>query len=101
MDEAATSMLLLDYARELAPIIQAHAAEAERLRRLPEPVLGELKAAGFFRMWLPKEVGGYELPPAGTMRVVEELARSDGSTGWCVMVAAQNALFLSGFEQSA
>jgi alkylation response protein AidB-like acyl-CoA dehydrogenase len=97
--ESATATQVLDAARALAPLIRANADEAERERRLPEALLQELKDAGLFRMWLPKVIGGDELDPLSTMRVIEEVARADGSTGWCVMVAAQCAWGLPSLDQ--
>ena len=45
-------------ARELAPAIAANADEAERTRRIPEPLLEELHAARLFRLLYPRSVGG-------------------------------------------
>jgi hypothetical protein len=43
---------LLDAAREIAPIIRAHSEEAERERRLSQPVLKALRETGLLRMTL-------------------------------------------------
>jgi alkylation response protein AidB-like acyl-CoA dehydrogenase len=71
-------------ARALAPLVAVEADAAEAERRLTDPVVAAFKAAGFYRMWLPHDLGGAELDPLTAMRVVEELARADGSAGWCV-----------------
>ena len=39
---------------------------------------------GFFRMLLPRSVGGAELLPAPYVRVVEEIAKGDASAAWCL-----------------
>jgi alkylation response protein AidB-like acyl-CoA dehydrogenase len=39
-------------------------------------------------MWLPASIGGTELPPLEFLSVIEELARQDGSVGWCVAIPA-------------
>ena len=45
-----------------------------------------------FRMWIPKTLGGLEVSPLTVYRVVEEVARLDGSTGWCVFIGASSAI---------
>src|SRR6202030_2134231 len=39
---------------------------------------------GFFRMLLPRSLGGAELLPAPYVRVVEEIAKGDASAAWCL-----------------
>ena len=80
-------------ARELAPAIAANADEAERTRRIPEPLLEELHAARLFRLLYPRSVGGDEVEPAIYIEAVGELARADGSVGWCVSIANSIGLF--------
>jgi indole-3-acetate monooxygenase len=72
-------------ARELAPSI-------ERERRLPEELVGRLRASGLFRAGAPSRVGAPEAPPGVMLRCAEEVARGDGSTGWCVSIAATSSL---------
>jgi indole-3-acetate monooxygenase len=76
---------LSELAREVAPSI-------ERERRLPEELLGGLRASGLFRAGAPAEVGAAEAPPAVMLRCAEEVARGDGSAGWCVSIAATSSL---------
>ena len=74
-------------ARELAQSIAAEADEIERRRRLTTPVIEELHEARLFRMLYPRSVGGDEVEPAVYIDAVGELARADGSVGWCVSIA--------------
>jgi len=83
---------LLNVARALEPIIRQHADEAERNHRLSQPVVDALARAGLFRMWVPRTLGGLEVSPLTAYRVVEEVARLDGSTGWCVFIGASSAV---------
>jgi indole-3-acetate monooxygenase len=80
--------------RAMSPLVTKLAPTTEQGRRLPNELLREFKAAGLFRAWMPRELGGETLEPVGMMRVVEELAQADGSAGWAVMVAAQCATFI-------
>ena len=80
-------------ARALAPAIAAAADEIERARRITEPLLDELHEARLFRMLYPRSVGGDEVEPASYIETVGELARADGSVGWCVSIANSIGLF--------
>jgi alkylation response protein AidB-like acyl-CoA dehydrogenase len=46
-----------------------------------------LAEADLLQMYLPRSMGGPELPPLVVFRVVEEISRADGSIGWCTMIA--------------
>ena len=77
----------IDYvarARALAPVIAAHAQEIERRRELPEGLREKLIEAGFFRLLLPRSLGGAELLPPSYVPIIEEIAKADASTAWCV-----------------
>jgi alkylation response protein AidB-like acyl-CoA dehydrogenase len=71
-------------ARELGPKLEASAEEIERRRELPEPIVEALVERGLFRLLLPRSLGGAELPPAVYVQVVEEVAKHDASTAWCL-----------------
>jgi indole-3-acetate monooxygenase len=75
-------------ARELRPLIAAHAARSEAEREIASEVLSALYDARLLRMLIPKSCGGLEVEPATFMQAVEELAKADGSTAWCVVQAS-------------
>ena len=79
---------LIRAARELAPMIEAARADIERERQLPRILVEAIGDAGLFALWLPKAFGGPELNLVDYIRVIEELARADGSAAWCATVAA-------------
>jgi alkylation response protein AidB-like acyl-CoA dehydrogenase len=85
---------LLDAVRTLEPLIRAYAEEAEQHRRLPQPVVTALAAAGLFRLYTPHTLGGWEVEPVTFYRVVEALARIDASTAWCVWIASGNPVYV-------
>jgi alkylation response protein AidB-like acyl-CoA dehydrogenase len=64
------------------------AAEIERERRLPAPILDALHEAQLFRLMLPRSVGGLETDPVSFFHVVETIATTDASTAWCLSQAA-------------
>lgn len=75
---------LVEQARALRPMLAAEADTIERDRRLTAVVIEALVAQGFYRMLLPKSLGGAELAPQDFMQVLEEIAQADASTAWCL-----------------
>ena len=75
-------------ARALAPLIAAHADRIERQREIVPEVLSALHDARLFRMVLPRSVGGLEVDPMTLMQTIEEIAKADGSTAWCISQAS-------------
>src|SRR5437773_5696326 len=58
---ASASAGLLETARALQPIVSGYQDETERERRIPPPLVEQLRAAGFYSMVVPKELGGLEI----------------------------------------
>ena len=83
---------LVEKARELGPLIRQHANEAERQRRLSRPVVQALVEARMFQLFLPRSLGGLEVDPVTTARVIEELSTFDSVAGWAIMLNS-NAFF--------
>jgi alkylation response protein AidB-like acyl-CoA dehydrogenase len=86
---------VLEKVRELAPEIRERAPEAEALRRAPPDLVEKLKAAGVFRIYVPRSHGGLELDFPEGLKVLSEVAKADGSAGWTVMIGAASAPILS------
>lgn len=84
----ATRPSLIDAARSVAPVVTAHVDEGEAARRLPQPVVDALSAAGLMRMCVPAVYGGPEASAVEFAAAIEEVARIDGAAGWCVMIAS-------------
>jgi alkylation response protein AidB-like acyl-CoA dehydrogenase len=77
----------------LAPHIRAARDELEAARRVPPPLVEMITHAGLFQLYLPRAMGGPELPPLTVFRVIEELSKADGSVGWCTMISTAESLF--------
>lgn len=88
-------------ARDLAAAIEGAADAIEATRRLPSALLDALHEARLFRMLLPRSVGGDEVEPGVYVRAVEELARADGSVGWCVSIANSTGLIAAYMDLAA
>ncbi len=80
-------------ARHLRPRIIAAREEGEAIRHVPASIMEQIAAAGLFQMFLPRSMGGPELPPLTAFRAIEEISRADGSIGWCTMIATVASLF--------
>lgn len=73
---------LIAAARDLAPRIAARAADNERARRISDETIAEAADAGFFKILVPKQRGGYQLDWETQCRVIVALGQGDGSVGW-------------------
>ncbi len=70
--------------RALGPAIDAAANQIERDRDLPKSLFAAIRAQGLFRLVQPVEYGGAELDPPSLVQCIEEVARHDASTAWCL-----------------
>ncbi|HEY5866386.1 MAG TPA: acyl-CoA dehydrogenase family protein [Candidatus Tectomicrobia bacterium] len=80
-------------ATRLAPHICAVREELETTRRVPPALVQAIHDAGLFRPYLPRAMGGLELPPLTVFRVIEEISKVDGAVGWCTMIASSVSFF--------
>ena len=83
MDQRVTADCVAN-ARALAPTLAAAAARIEAGRELPPDIVDALHEARLFRMLVPRAYGGDEVSPVAFMQAIEELAKADASTAWCV-----------------
>lgn len=79
---------LLDAVADIADVIEAHADEAERERRLPPATVAALVDADLMRMCVPEVYGGPEVSPPQMLEAIAALAHADGAAGWCSMIAS-------------
>jgi alkylation response protein AidB-like acyl-CoA dehydrogenase len=81
----------IERARELRPLIEAAADEAERERRLPERVAVAMAERGLHRLAWPEALGGLEADPPTQIATIEAISAADGSTGWNLMIGMETA----------
>ncbi|HEX8110180.1 MAG TPA: acyl-CoA dehydrogenase family protein [Kofleriaceae bacterium] len=83
-----------DILDRVLPVLGAHLGEGERLRRLPDATAEALLSSGAFLAWVPRELGGHELPPAEFARMVEAISRVDSGAGFIVGNCNTNAYMM-------
>jgi alkylation response protein AidB-like acyl-CoA dehydrogenase len=69
-------------AAALLPVIRGYHEEIECEQRLPQALVEQLHAAGFYSLVIPRELGGLQADPLTFLRVVELLSEGAGSVGW-------------------
>ncbi len=77
---------ILAAARDVGPLIAKHADTTERDRRLAGPAIDALRAAGLYRLFTPRALGGLEIDPVTFAHVVEEVASFDSAAGWSFQI---------------
>ncbi|WP_138416325.1 acyl-CoA dehydrogenase family protein [Aquibacillus sediminis] len=90
-----TETAFVDRARDMVPTLRERAAETERLRRIPEETIKDLKQAGLFKLLRPKQYGGYETSMRTYSDVVVEISRGDASTGWIMALCGIRELMVA------
>ena len=98
---AATGFGLVERARALAPLIAGEADEIERQRRLTQPVVAALVENGLYRVLLPQSLGGAEAAPEAFMQMLEEVAKADASTAWCLGQCSVCAMIAASLDRDA
>jgi len=93
-----TADIIKNNVRQLAEEIRDRdlSTEFDALRKLPEDIVEQLRAAGVFRMNMPKIWGGPELNPMDQVEVIETLCWGDASVGWCSFIWTDSGIY-SGF----
>lgn len=81
---ATSGLGLVERARAIVQLIAGEANEIERTRRLTPDVVNALIENGLYRALLPQSLGGSEAPPEIFMQMLEEIAKADASTAWCL-----------------
>lgn len=86
---------LLQVVNDLASTLSQNITEEENNGRLSSPVVNALKQAGFYKLFLPKSLGGHEADPLTVAKLVEEVARYNTGAGWSLMVANTTLIMAS------
>ena len=74
----------LEAAEELAGKVAATADRIDDDRQIPHELAEEMADKGFFRLLLPRSLGGAQLDHPDFLQILEIFAAVDASTGWCL-----------------
>ena len=85
----------------LLPQIQSRAEEAERLRRIPDETIEELRGSGLMKALQPERWGGSELDPVTLYRASRLLGQACGSTAWVYGILGVHPWQLALFPEQA
>jgi alkylation response protein AidB-like acyl-CoA dehydrogenase len=91
---------LIAKARALVPALRERAAEAERLRRLPDATQADFRKAGFYRILQPARYGGLEARYGLQTMLGAEAARGCASSGWCLSITAAHSWIFGMFPRA-
>ena len=81
--------------KDISTILIQHSEEDENKRRLSKEVINALRDAGLMRLFLPLSLGGLELDPLTTAKLVEEVAHYNTAAAWSMMVGNTSAFWCS------
>ncbi len=77
----------LDRARAISGLVSEDALAGERLGRLTDRVAAAMLDSKLFSIRLPPEHGGLGGSGVELFEATEEIARADGSAGWCTLIS--------------
>ena len=75
---------LLKTAHDLADLVRTATDRIEAERRIPPDISNEIADRGFFRLLLPRSLGGAEMEHPDFLKIVRVFAEADASVAWCI-----------------
>ena len=82
---------ILEAARSLIPTLRERAPEAERIRRIPDETIEDIRKAGLWDILKPERYGGVETDYGAMIDVTIELGRGCAATSWVyINIVAHN-----------
>jgi 3-hydroxy-9,10-secoandrosta-1,3,5(10)-triene-9,17-dione monooxygenase len=98
---AASHDEMVGRARALVPVLRERAAEADRLRKVPDANIIALPHEGLLKLLQSRRYGGYQMSLHTHIDVVAELGRGCPSTAWCVGVFHAHSWLMGLFPEMA
>ncbi|MEB2780086.1 acyl-CoA dehydrogenase [Algoriphagus sp. C2-6-M1] len=84
----------------LKPFSHELATKAEKLGYLPDEWLAEIYSEKWFKLFVPKDLGGLGCTLPEALKIEEKLAKLDGSLGWTVTLCAGATWFVGFMDES-
>ena len=92
---------LIEKIRSLTPMVEAHASEAERIRKPVDKVMQAIEETQVYRYFVPKKYGGYEFSLDGFMDLGMILGAADISIAWVVTFCMEHNWLLGLYNEEA
>ena len=92
---------LVERIRGLVPMLEAHAAQAERERKPVDAVMRAIEDTGAYKFFVPKRYGGFEFSLESFMEIGMLLGEGCLSTGWVVTFCMEHNWLLGLFNEQA
>lgn len=99
--ESPRAQELIAKAVALQPVLAERAAQAAKLRRIPDETIQDFQDAGFFKILQPEHWGGYALDPQVFYAVQLKIAAACMSSGWVLGVVAVHNWQMGLFDDKA
>ncbi len=77
-----TGEILIERARAMIPVLRERGEKAEELGHLPDATMQDAIDAGFFRSFVPKRHGGYEIDFRYPPQMTRAIARGCPASAW-------------------
>lgn len=97
-DVVAQTQSLADLVRPILPSIAARATEAERLRRVPDENIADLRRVGYLNALVPARFGGSERYPGDVAEAARLLAGACTSTSWSSLLLTVHAHTIANYS---
>ncbi len=81
--------------------LRERAAEADRLRKVPDANIIALRRAGLLKVLQSRRYGGYQMSLRTHIDVIAELGRGCTSTAWCAGVIHAHSWLMGLFPEAA
>lgn len=92
---------LLDRARALVPGLRERAIDTAKAGVVPDVSIQEMQDAELFKTVQPKRYGGFEIPFDQHIKIVTELSKGCGASGWVYAVVCDHNMSLGMFTPEA
>ncbi len=86
---------LMAWAEEMVEPLAERAAETERLRELPASTIAAAEEAGYFKLVVPEDLGGWGLGLPGLLQSTRVLAHGCVSSAWALSFLALHNWFVA------
>jgi alkylation response protein AidB-like acyl-CoA dehydrogenase len=90
--------IYVERARQLAPSLEAYAAQDDVNRYVHPDVVAKIREAGLFRLPVPRHAGGVEAPLRVTYEVLRAIGQYHLSASWIMMACGAHAYICGSFS---